>query len=65
MNNEENEGNHNQDINLLIGTGGSRSILFGTGVLLVLAQANFRRFRSITGVSGGSIPAALISANLV
>jgi predicted acylesterase/phospholipase RssA len=63
MNLEENTGNHNQDINLLIGTGGSRSILFGTGVLLVLAQANFRRFRSITGVSGGSIPAALISAN--
>lgn len=63
MNSEENKGPESQDINLLIGTGGSRAILFGTGVLLALAQANFRRFRSITGVSGGSIPAALICAN--
>ncbi|MBS1991296.1 MAG: patatin-like phospholipase family protein [Cyanobacteria bacterium SZAS LIN-3] len=52
-----------KDIHLLVGTGGSRAILFGTGVLLALAQADFRRFRSIGGVSGGSIPTALISAN--
>ena len=51
----------NLDINLLIGTGGSRSILFGTGVLLALAQCNFRRFRSIGGVSGGSMPASIIA----
>lgn len=55
--------NHERDVHILIGTGGSRSILFGTGVLLALAQAKFRRFRSIGGVSGGSIPTVLISHN--
>jgi len=56
--------NHTQrDVNLLIGTGGSRAILFGTGVVLALSQANFRKFRSIGGVSGGSMPASLIATN--
>lgn len=60
MNHDPNQG---RDVHLLIGTGGSRSILFGTGVLLALSQTRFRHFRSIGGVSGGSIPTSLISAN--
>lgn len=56
--------NHTKrDVNLLIGTGGSRAILFGTGVVLALSQANFGKFRSIGGVSGGSMPASLIATN--
>ncbi|MBK9280741.1 MAG: patatin-like phospholipase family protein [Candidatus Obscuribacter sp.] len=60
--NSTNENHAGRDVSVLIGTGGSRSILFGTGVLLALAQSRFGRFRSIGGVSGGSMPASMIAS---
>ncbi|HND69859.1 MAG TPA: patatin-like phospholipase family protein, partial [Candidatus Obscuribacter sp.] len=60
--NSTNENHAGRDVSVLIGTGGSRSILFGTGVLMALAQSRFGRFRSIGGVSGGSMPASMIAS---
>lgn len=60
--NNTNENHAGRDVSVLIGTGGSRAILFGTGVLMALAQSRFGRFRSIGGVSGGSMPALMIAS---
>lgn len=49
---------------LLISSGGSRAILAGAGVILVTSHAGITKFKSIGGISGGSLPTAFVSSGM-
>ncbi len=51
-------------LHLVFGSGGSRAILAGIGFYLLIRQVGLTNLKSIGGVSGGSIVAALLSLNL-
>ena len=53
-----------RELHLVCSSGGSRAILASAGVLLACEQAGVKRFKSIGGVSGGSIPTALYASGL-
>lgn len=53
-----------REFHLVCSSGGSRAILASAGVLLACEQAGIRRFKSIGGVSGGSVPTALFASGL-
>jgi len=54
----------NREFHLVCSSGGSRAILASAGVLLACDQAGIRQFKSIGGVSGGSVPTALYASGL-
>ena len=51
-----------EDLHLLISSGGSRAILAGAGTILLCDHAGIKSWKSIGGISGGSLPTALYSA---
>lgn len=51
-------------LHIVFGSGGSRAILAGVGFYLLLRQSGIRSWKSIGGVSGGSIIAALIASGI-
>ena len=53
-----------RELHLVCSSGGSRAILASAGVLLAADYAGVKRFKSIGGVSGGSIPTALYASGL-
>src|SRR5579885_42825 len=53
-----------REFHLVCSSGGSRAILGSAGVLLACAQAGIKRFKSIGGISGGSIPTVLFASGL-
>lgn len=53
-----------QDANLILGAGGSRAILASTGVAMACHLSGIKRWRTIGGVSGGSIPAIMLAAGV-
>lgn len=53
-----------RELHLVCSSGGSRAILASAGVLLAADYAGVKRFKSIGGVSGGSVPTALFAAGL-
>jgi predicted acylesterase/phospholipase RssA len=50
------------ELHLLISSGGSRAILAGAGTILACDHAGIKNWKSIGGISGGSLPTALYSA---
>lgn len=52
------------DLDLVLGAGGSRAILASTGVVLACHQAGLDRWRTISGASGGSIPAVMLAGGM-
>lgn len=50
------------ELHLVCGSGGSRAILAGAGAILALNVAGHKRFKSVGGISGGSIPTVLLAA---
>lgn len=53
-----------REFHLVCSSGGSRAILGSAGVLLACSQAGVSRFKSIGGVSGGSIPTVLSASGM-
>ncbi|MBX9692443.1 MAG: patatin-like phospholipase family protein, partial [Cyanobacteria bacterium] len=53
-----------REYHLVCSSGGSRAILASAGVLLACEQAGIKRFKSVGGVSGGSIPTALYASGM-
>jgi predicted acylesterase/phospholipase RssA len=53
-----------REFHLVCSSGGSRAILGSAGVLLACNQAGISKFKSIGGVSGGSIPTVLYSSGM-
>lgn len=51
-------------LHLVCGSGGSRAILAGTGAILALNVAGHKKFHSVGGISGGSIPTALLALGM-
>jgi len=51
-------------LHLVCGSGGSRAILAGTGTILALSVAGQKKFHSMGGISGGSIPTALLALGM-
>jgi predicted acylesterase/phospholipase RssA len=49
---------------LILGAGGSRAVLACTGFLMASQLAGRTRWRTISGVSGGSIPALMLAAGV-
>jgi predicted acylesterase/phospholipase RssA len=49
---------------LVLGAGGSRAILSATGLILACHLAGRDKWRTISGVSGGSIPALMLAAGV-
>lgn len=52
------------ELNLICGAGGSRAILGSSGVILAGHAAGIDRWRTIGGVSGGSIPSLMLAAGV-
>lgn len=52
------------ELNLICGAGGSRAILGSSGVILATHAAGIESWRSIGGVSGGSIPSLMLAAGV-
>lgn len=50
------------ELHLLISSGGSRAILAGAGTILACDHAGIKNWKSIGGISGGSLPTVLYSA---
>ncbi|MBU6451874.1 MAG: hypothetical protein KGS72_08870 [Cyanobacteria bacterium REEB67] len=50
------------DLHLLISSGGSRAILAGAGTILLCDHAGIKSWKSIGGISGGSLPTVLHAA---
>lgn len=50
------------ELHLVCGSGGSRAILAGAGAILALNVAGHKRFKSVGGISGGSIPTVLLAS---
>ena len=50
------------ELHLLISSGGSRAILAGAGTILLCDHAGIKSWKSIGGISGGSLPTLLYSA---
>lgn len=53
-----------REFHLVCSSGGSRAILGSAGVLLACNQAGITKFKSIGGVSGGSIPTVLFASGM-
>lgn len=53
-----------RELHLVCSSGGSRAILASAGVLLACEQAGIQRFKSVGGVSGGSIPTVLYASGM-
>jgi len=53
-----------REFHLVCSSGGSRAILGSAGVLLACNQAGITRFKSIGGISGGSIPTVLFASGM-
>ena len=53
-----------REFHLVCSSGGSRAILGSAGVLLACNQAGIKRFKSIGGISGGSVPTVLFSSGM-
>lgn len=53
-----------REFHLVCSSGGSRAILASAGVLLACEQAGIKKFKSIGGISGGSIPTALFATGM-
>lgn len=53
-----------REFHLVCSSGGSRAILGSAGVLLACTQAGIKRFKSIGGISGGSIPTVLFGSGM-
>ena len=49
------------NLHLVCGSGGSRAILASSGAILGLHRAGFTNWRSIGGISGGSIPSLFLA----
>ncbi len=52
------------DLDLILGAGGSRAILASTGVILAGHHAGISSWRTICGVSGGSVPAVMLAGGV-
>ncbi len=50
--------------NLVVSSGGSRAILAGAGTIVACHLAGITQFRTVGGVSGGSIPTALLASGI-
>ena len=50
--------------NLIVSSGGSRAILAGAGTIIACHLAGITKFRTVGGVSGGSIPTALLASGI-
>jgi len=61
-NNPRADGSQQADLHLLISSGGSRAILAGAGTILLCDHAGIKTWKSIGGISGGSLPTALYAA---
>ncbi|MBS1990106.1 MAG: patatin-like phospholipase family protein [Cyanobacteria bacterium SZAS LIN-3] len=61
-NNPRADGSQQADLHLLISSGGSRAILAGAGTILLCDHAGIKNWKSIGGISGGSLPTALYAA---
>lgn len=53
-----------REFHLVCSSGGSRAILASAGILLATDYAGIKKFKSIGGVSGGSIPTALYASGM-
>ncbi|MDZ4833291.1 MAG: patatin-like phospholipase family protein [Candidatus Melainabacteria bacterium] len=53
-----------REFHLVCSSGGSRAILGSAGVLLACNQAGIKRFKSIGGISGGSVPTVLFASGM-
>ena len=53
-----------REMHLVCSSGGSRAILASAGVLLAADYAGIKSFKSVGGVSGGSIPTALYASGM-
>lgn len=54
----------NNNLHLLISSGGSRAILAGAGAILACAHAGISNWKSIGGISGGSLPAIMLASGM-
>ena len=52
------------DYHLLISSGGSRAILAGAGVILMCEHAGIKSWKSVGGISGGSLPSVMVAAGM-
>lgn len=52
-------GNSSSEFHLVLGAGGSKAILAATGAIAAFELAGFNRFKTVGGISGGSVPAIL------
>lgn len=52
------------DKHLLISSGGSRAILAGAGVILISDFAGINTWKSVGGISGGSLPSVMVAAGM-
>lgn len=53
-----------REMHLLISSGGSRAILAGAGVVLACHHAGITNWKSIGGISGGSLPTAFLASGM-
>lgn len=53
-----------RELHLLLSSGGSRAILAGAGVVLACHHAGITNWKSIGGISGGSLPALFLSSGM-
>lgn len=53
-----------QALNLVVSSGGSRAILAGAGTIVASHLAGVTQWRTVGGVSGGSIPTALLASGI-
>jgi predicted acylesterase/phospholipase RssA len=53
-----------ENLHLVCGSGGSRAILASAGFLYALHKAGLSDFRTLGGVSGGSIPSLMFAAGI-
>ena len=58
------QGSAGREMHLLISSGGSRAILAGAGVVLACHHAGISTWKSIGGISGGSLPTVFMSSGM-
>jgi len=51
-------------MHLLVSSGGSRAILAGAGVVLICDLAGIKNWKSIGGISGGSLPTVMMASGM-
>ncbi len=63
-NNSRSDQSPSREMHLLISSGGSRAILAGAGVVLACNHAGIKNWKSIGGISGGSLPTVFMSSGM-